>query len=137
MDHRYLKSLTIILSATLLYYGVAWAVLSCFHEEAPSSIDDMSEGALHQLVEPNHAHTDLECSSPNYLTDSMAVSSPTYRLDRLTPNGASDVKDFWTSQSVRGDKVSDLWLSAAFEKLRLLSFLVTLPHYLSLSILRI
>jgi hypothetical protein len=131
MKHHLLKSLfAMVVAFVLLYYSVAWAVLRCSHD------GDDSEQEI-ALVNGHPVHLDFECVGPNFHTESMAEASSPPQIDRLMLEATSYVNDFLTLQTRSGDAASDIWLRAVFEMSRSLAFLIGLPVYLFLSVLRI
>jgi hypothetical protein len=131
MNHHLLKSLVaMVVAFVLLYYSVAWAVLRCSHDG-----DDSDHEVA--LLNGDPVHLNLECVGPDYHTESMAGSSSPSQFDRLMPEVTRHVNDFLTLQTGSGDAASDVWLRAVFETSPSLAFLIGLPSYLFLSILRI
>ena len=131
--HRLKRPTMIIFSVTLLYYGVAWTVLNCFHEEKSSYIaayiEAMGQTSLDHS-EPIHAHTDIECLGPKYHTEFMAESSSTSRFHQFT------VDTFVGFRVPTAELPSNLLAKAVFERFgSVLS--IGPPRYLSLSILRL
>jgi hypothetical protein len=120
-------AVVVLLFVSLLYYGAAWAVLSCFHEFDHSDRDL----AAYEVAPSDHDHPNLECVGPQYHTEAMAESSSAPRVQRLVP--------FYdlTLGTATGDDASGLRLIAALEKVSLLSLPMSTPRYLSLSTLRI
>ena len=117
----------IAVSFVLLYYSVAWAVLRCAHDDSDYEVALTSGGPV---------HLNLECVGPDYHIELIAGSSSPSELDRLMPQVTRHVNDFLTLQARFGDAAIDLWLRAVFDRSRSLGFLVGLPPYLFLSVLR-
>jgi hypothetical protein len=138
MLFRQLKELTVIaLSVVFVYYGVAWAVLKCFHEDASSPIGAYSLDTEVGFLEPEHAPTNLECLGGTYRTESMAASSSTVRVFDRSAQSASNFNGFLTLQLATANLASDLWLRFVFER-AVTSFVpIRLPRHLSLSVFRI
>jgi hypothetical protein len=140
--HLLRNIIAIAISFVLLYYGIAWAVLRCSHDaehsdHAVAMIDvDATHKDLHD-ASLNPVPLDLECVGPDFHTEAMAEASSPLQLDRLTPDTTPHVNDFLTVRNVTGDAATDIWLRAVFERSRSLAFLICLPSYLFLSILRI
>jgi hypothetical protein len=131
MNHHLLKSLVAMLVAfVLLYYSIAWAVLRCSHDG-----DDSDHEVA--LLNGDPVHLDLECVGPNFHTESMAEASSLPQLDRLMPEVTRHVNDFLALQTRSGDAATHVWLRAVFERSRSPAFLIGLPSYLFLSVLRI
>jgi len=132
----------IAISIMLLYYSIAWAVLRCSHdpkhaghEVALEDVDATRQGFHHPSVDA--VHLDLECVGPNFHTEAMAEASSPRQLDRLTPDITPHVNDFLALRDVTGDAATDIWLRTVLERSPSLAFLIDLPSYLFLSILRI
>ena len=128
-------------SLLLLYYSVAWAVLRCSHD-AGHSVDavavaevDVTDKHLHE-VSLNPAHLALECIGPNFHIETMGEASSSPHVGRLMLEVTRHVNDFLTLQARFGDAAIDLWLRAVFDRSRSLGFLIGLPPYLFLSVLR-
>lgn len=128
MSRQFVKILVLVISVMLLYYGVTWAVLRCSHDDS-----------YHEVTLPNDdpIHLDLECVGPNFHTEAMAIASSPSQGDHFLPEGTRYVNDFLTLQSQPGNAESDVWLRAVFETSPSLAFLIGLPSYLFLSVLRI
>jgi hypothetical protein len=126
-----LSKIFVVTSASLLllYYGVAWAVLRCCHDDTYSRY----EVARYITSNPYNVHTNIECSNTVNRTESIAESSSPSRLDRLTPNTTPHVNDFLNLLGAKNQRAGDLYLRAVFET----PLLIDSPRYLSLSILRI
>jgi hypothetical protein len=130
MKHYLLKSVfAMVVAFGLLYYGVAWAVLSCAHDG-----DDSDQEVA--LFNGDPLHLDLECGGPNFHTEALAEASSPPQLGRWMPETTRCVNDFLTLQSRQGNAESDAWLRAVSEMSPSLAFLIGLPSYLFLSVLR-
>lgn len=127
MSRQFVKILVLVISFMLLYYGVTWAVLRCSHDDSH-----------HEVTLPNDdpLHLDLECVGPNFYTEEMATASSPSQDDRLMPEVMRYVNDFLTLQTRSGNAANDVWLRAVFETSPSLGFLIDLPSYLFLSVLR-
>jgi hypothetical protein len=130
------------ISFGLLYYGIAWAVLRCSHDAdhsdhavAMEDVDATHQAFHHTSV--GAVDLDLECVGPNFHTEAMAEASSPPQLDRFSLDLTPHVNNFLTLRTVTGDAATDIWLRAVFEGSRSLAFLIGLPSYLFLSILRI
>jgi hypothetical protein len=131
MKHHLLKSLfAMVVAFVLLYYSVAWAVLRCCHDG-----DDSDQEIA--LLNGNPVHLDFECVNPNFHTEAMLETSSSPQLGRLMPEVTRYVNDFFILQTRPGEAASDIWLRAVFERSPSLAFLIGLPSYLFLSVLRI
>jgi hypothetical protein len=118
-----------IVAPVLLYYSVAWAVLRCSHDEEHSD-------HAGSMISGDPVHLDFECVGPNVHTETMAETSSPPQLDRLMPEVTRHVNNFLTLQSLLGAAATDFWLRAVFERSRSLGFLIGLPSYLFLTVLR-
>jgi hypothetical protein len=134
--------LAIAISFVLLYYGIAWAVLRCSHdakhaghEVALQDLDATHQRFHHASV--NAVDLDLECVGPDVHTETMAETSSSPQLDQLVPEVTRHMNAFLTLQSRLADAATGVGLRTVFERLRSLVFLIGLPSYLFLSILRI
>lgn len=127
MSRQFVKIFVLVISFALLYYGVAWSLLRCSHDEE----------AAHEatLLNGDQVHLDLECIGPNFHTETLAAASSPSQGDRLLPEITRSVNDFLTLQTWQG-KESDAWLRAVFVMSPSLAFLIGLPSYLVLSVLR-
>jgi hypothetical protein len=131
MKHHPLKSLlAMVVAFVLLYYSVAWAVLRCCHE------GDGSDQEV-ALLSGDPVDLNFECISPNFHTEAMLETSSSPQLGRLTPEVTRYVNDFLTLQTRPGETSSDIWLRTVFERSPSLAFVIGLPSYLFLSVLRI
>jgi hypothetical protein len=140
--HLLRNVIAIAISFVLLYYGIAWAVLRCSHdaEHSDHAVATEDVDATHKDLHDaslNPVHLDLECVGPDFHTEAMAEASSLPQLDRLTLDVTPHVNNFLTLQTATGDAATDIWLRAVFERSRSLAFLIGLPSYLFLSILRI
>lgn len=132
----------IAISFVLLYYGIAWAVLRCSHDAEYSdhavAMEDVD--ATHKdlrYASGSAVNLDLECVGANLHIEAMAASSSVPQVDRLMLDTTPNVNDFLTLRNLTADAARDFWLRAVFEGSRSLAFLIGLPSYLFLSILRI
>ena len=124
-----MKILVVVISFTLLYYSVAWAVLRCCH-------DGDDSGHEIALINGNPVHLDFECVGPNFHTEAMLEASSSPQLSRLMPEVTRYVNEF-TLQTRPGEAASDIWLRAVFERSPSFAFLIGPPSYLFFSVLRI
>lgn len=140
--HLLRNVIAIAISFVLLYYGIAWAVLRCSHnaehsdhavatEDVDANHKDLHDASL------NPGHLDLESVGPDFHTEAMAEASSPPQLDRFLLDITPHVNDFLTLRTVTGDAATDIWLRAVFQTPLPLAFLIGLPSYLFLSILRI
>jgi len=131
-----------LLTFVLLYYGVAWAVLSCFHEEDKAhdptviSVPDALGGDTY-LPFPRHAHVNLDCLDSDYHTESLAAPSSSIqlpvRIARLVFHGKGNL----TLYALTTTQAHRLWLKAVLDRFPSINFLIDLPRYVSFSVLRI
>lgn len=132
--HLVKTSIVIVVSCVLLYYGIAWAVLRCCHDDTRSHQELALynvDGDIKSL--PNGVDANIECVNPVYHTEWMTESPSPSRLDRLTPDATPHINDFSTLTTTKGYRASDLYLRAVFDGASPFDS----PRYLSLSILRI
>ena len=141
MIRHYMKTGVVsLLTFVLLYYSVAWVVLSCFHEEdnghhpAIISVNDALDGNTY-LPFPRHAHVNVDCLDSDYHTESLAGPSSSTQLSaRVAPTVSHGINDLTLALAARARW---LWLKAAFDRFPANGFLIDLPRYLSFSVLRI
>jgi len=123
-----------LLSFTLSYYGVAWAVLQCLHE------DDLSQGAITDVENHTNYHEaaldhespSLKCPGPACVIESMADSSSQSRSLNLTGEVRLNFADSLAMRSTAGDEKSVHWRRSVFDRSP-----NAVSRYLSFSILRI
>jgi hypothetical protein len=127
MSRHFVKILVLVISFTLLYYGVSWAVMRCPYDDSDHEMTVLN-------VDP--VDLGLECVVPNFHMEAMATAASPSQGDRLLPGGTHHVNDFFTLQSRSGDRGSDIWLRAVFKMSPSLASLIGLPSYLFLSVLR-
>jgi len=130
-----------LISFVLLYYSVAWAVLSCIHIE---SSDDYavtldtnghlsdSDVSFSRTVEPH-----LDCLGADYHIESLAGPSSPPQFDRWGAYTTCHVSDFLNSSGGYANSAPDLWLKADLDKFSAPTFVPNSPRYLSLASLRI
>ncbi|HEY7560038.1 MAG TPA: hypothetical protein VIH18_35110 [Candidatus Binatia bacterium] len=142
MNHGFLKTFVVSLIAiVLVYYGVAWAVLRCFHDEdetgaeAAVSVDGLHQGNF-VPSRGKHPKADIECMGSNYHTETLAGSSAPSQTNILIADVISHVNAFLTLHDVAEAATENLWLAALFDRGSTLLFPGS-PRYLSLSVLRI
>ena len=142
MSRHYMKTGVVsLLTLILLYYGVAWVVLSCFHKEdnvhhpALISVSDVQAGKTY-LPFPRHVPVNVDCLDFDYHTESLAGPSSSIqllvRVARAVSHGMDDL-------TVALAAARDRWLrlKAVFDRFPANAFLIDLPRYLSFSVLRI
>ena len=140
---RFLKSLIVsLISLMLLSYSSAWAVLRCLHDddEASSAIalsNTDVRGHDYYLSSPSAVESHLDCLSADYHSESLAGPWSPLQLHRWVTHISAHVTDFLSSASSAQAWARDLWLRAVFKRPPRPTFLVDLPLYLSLSILRV
>lgn len=124
-----------LLSFTLSYYGVAWAVLQCLHEEDDlhqGSVSDVENHATYHDVALAHSSPNLECPGPACVIESMADSSSQFRSLNLTGEVRLNFADSLAMRSTAGDEKSVHWRRSVFDRSP-----NAVSRYLSFSILRI
>jgi hypothetical protein len=143
MNHRPLKAfLATFLAAMLLYYGAAWAVLRCCHEDGPASVEQsMSAGDLHDglqldLSRSRHAPSQIDCLEFEYQTEVLASPASPPQLHRATPAVTPNANDFFVLKSVSDGHRKNL-LRNVFTRRSPAAESSDPPLYLSLSTLRI
>lgn len=132
--HGHAKTgIVISVSLLLLYYGSAWAVLRCCHDDtrvhqelALGNTDGDFQSDLNRIPA-------IECADPLYHAELMAEFPLPPRLGQFRSDAAPPTNDFFASNSAERHWPSDLHLRAVFES----SFAFDSPRYLSFSILRI
>lgn len=117
-------------SLLLLYYGVAWAVLRCCHDDTGSHQELVLNNIDKNIT--SHAYT-IECVTPVYHAELIAESPSPSRLDRLMSDTTPHINDFLTLTTAKGYRASNLYLRAVFER----PFPSDSLRYRSFSILRI
>ncbi len=136
MTARFFKTFAAtLLSLTLAYYSVAWAVLQCFHEEDDSFQSVLSDAEIHTTyhdVALNHSSPNLECSGPACVIESMADSSSQSRSVNLTGEAGLNFAASFAVRSTGADENSVHWRRSIFDRSP-----DVVPIYLALSILRI
>jgi hypothetical protein len=139
MNRHYMKTAVVsVLTFILLYYGVAWAVLSCFHEEDyahhPAVISVAAAlGDETFLPFSRHDHVNVDCLDFYYHTESLAEGSSSSQLPVRVARDVSHGMDDLTL-ALAAAQARRLWLKAVLDRF---PFLIDLPRYLSLSVLRI
>jgi hypothetical protein len=139
MNRHYMKTAVVsLLSFILLYYSVAWVVLSCFHEDdnahhpAIVSVTDALDGNSY-LPSPGRDHVNVDCLDSDFHTESLAGGSASSQLTVRVGRAASQGMDDLTL-ALAAAQARRLWLKAVLDRF---PFLIDLPRYLSLSVLRI
>jgi len=135
MSYRTLKIFLItLITAVLVHYSVAWAMLECFHGkgdmEAAVSIAD----PYYAVTAANHLKTNIECIGSEYRIEPLASESAANEPSSITGSISSRVNGLPGLQGVMETATANLWLFAVFEQL---STPIHSPRYLSLSVLRI
>jgi hypothetical protein len=130
MNRHLIKRLVVtVVSFVLLYYSTAWAVLRCFHEAYDSDHEI-------EILYDASAQMNFECIGPDYHLETMAGSSAPTQLHRLIADFTPHVNDVLILRSLSDNRESDVWLRAVFERLSPSAFLIPIPLYLSISVLR-
>jgi hypothetical protein len=136
MTARFFKIFAVtLLSFTFSYYGVAWAVLQCFHEQDDfyqGAVSDMENHTMYHDVASDHSSPNLECPGPACVTESMAGSSSQSRSINLTGEAHLNFAASFVTRSTAGNEKSVHWRRTLFDRSS-----NAVPIYLSLSILRI
>ena len=136
MTARFFKTFAAtLLSFTLSYYGVAWAVLQCFHEEDDlyqGAVSDVESRTIYHDVALDHSSPNLECPGPACVIESMADSSSQSRSINLTGEVRLNFADSLAMRSTAGDEKSVHWRRSVFDRSP-----NAVSRYLSFSILRI
>ena len=143
MNRRFVKSLVVSsVSLVLLYYSAAWAVLRCLHDDDHSATsatisENGARPADSYVPFPIHAPASLECISHDYHAESLAGPSSSPQLPRWTARIISHVTDFSILDGIAAGGARRLWLKAVFDRFAFPVYLIDLPRYLCLSILRV
>jgi hypothetical protein len=136
MTARFFKIFAVtLLSFTFSYYGVAWAVLQCFHEEDDlyhGAVSDVENHTIYHDVALDHSSPNLECPGPACVIESMADSSSQSRSINLTGEVRLNFADSLAMRSTAGDEKSVHWRRSVFDRSP-----NAVSRYLSFSILRI
>lgn len=131
-----------LLAFVLLYYGVAWVVLSCFHEgdithhPAAHTVTGVPGGNT-DFSFPRHAHVNLDCLDSDYHTESLSGPSSSSQLAVRVARLVSNAKDELTPHVLTPAHARRLWLKAVLDRFPSTTFLIHLPRYISFSVLRI
>ena len=122
---------TLILLA-LLYYGVAWAVLRCPHQESqPDQEAALYNASSYVVFDGGRAESD--CTGPRYHTESLAGPSGSTESLRLIRDFASHFHAFPAFLVDKG-QFADAWLGHLLNNLSTTA--IHLPRYLSFSVFR-
>jgi len=136
MRARFLKTFAAALvSFTLSYYGVAWAVLHCLHEEGDLhaiAVSHPGKPPIPHGVAITRSSPNLECPGPDCVIESMADSSSQARSVNLTGEAGLNFAASFAMRSAAGEEKSVQWRRSLFDRS---SNIVSI--YLSLSVLRI
>ena len=142
MTRLYMKAGVVsLLTFVLFYYGVAWAVLICFHEDdndhhpAVVSVPDLP-GVNNYLLSPCHGQVNVDCLDANYHTEALAGPSSLIQHPTRVALSVSHVIDDVTL-TVAAARARWLWLKTVFDRIPSTAILINLPRYLSLAVLRI
>jgi hypothetical protein len=143
MNNRHLKVfLATFLASMLLYYGAAWAVLRCCHEDEPASVEqsmsaDGLHGGLHSyLSRPSHAPPQIDCLEFEYQNEVLASTASPPQIHRATAAVAPYANDFFVLKSLADGHRENL-LGNVLTRRSQLAQSSDPPLYLSLSTLRI
>lgn len=141
MNRPFIKTIVVTLALTLLYYGVAWAVLRCPHQEnhldhEPALYDTTSYKAEVSFPFPDHDQASLDCTGPSYHTEFLAGAAAGSELLRLTRDSPSRGNILLPLLGAERNQAGYISRKAVFDKGSSPNFLIDLPRYLSLSVFR-
>jgi hypothetical protein len=140
MSYRGLKIFIIaLITGVLVHYSVAWAVLECFHTEDENVTETAVSiaGPYHAFVTPNHLKTNIQCIGSEYRIEPLASASVPNQPSGAPGNISSHVNGLSVLYDGMETAKADLWLFALFKRVSTLTFPISSPRYLSLSVLRI
>jgi len=126
---------TALVSFTLSYYGVGWAVLQCLHDEGDLHAIPVSHAEKPPIphgVVVTRSSSHLDCPGPGCVIESMADSSSQSRSFNLTGKAGLNFGASFAMRSAAGEEKSVQWRRSLFDRSSNI-----VPIYLSLSILRI
>jgi len=136
MATRFIKTFAAALvSFTLSYYGVAWAVLQCLHEEGDLhaiAVSHPGKPPIPHGVALTRSSPNLECPGPACVIESMADSSSQSRSINLTGEAGLNFAASFAMRSAAGEEKSVQWRRSVFDGPP-----SAVPIYISLSILRV
>jgi len=143
MNRRFVKSLIVsFVSLMLLYYGAAWAMLRCLHDDDHSTTPvQISETGAR--IEATYAQSrsedpgDLACIGFDYHAESLAGPSSSSQLQRWAALIVAHVTGFSIPDGIAAGGARIRSLRAVFDGIAYPVYLLDLPRYLSLSALRI
>jgi hypothetical protein len=129
------------LSAMLFYYGAAWAVLRCLHDDHTESYTatvgtQTAVGILHD-ERPSQHPRELECLRIKFHTESLASSSPSPQSERWGIALRPHIQSACNLAVIGAYGVSGLSPTASVDTMALSGLPVRSPAYLSLSVLRL
>ena len=140
MSYRGLKIFLIaLITSVLVHYSVAWAVLECFHgEDGDETVATVSIAEPHSaFTTQNHLKTNIQCIGSKYHIEPLASASVPNQPSGAPGNISSHVNGLSVLYDGMETAKADLWLFALFERVSTLTFPISSPRYLSLSVLRI
>lgn len=135
-------SVVTIVSFVLLYYGVAWAVLRCAHQEVQSDQEVAlhnlrSHGGVNSINPPSVPQEDLDCTGADYHVESLVRPATSSELLRLLRDTAPHHKATLPALSNARAPAPDLLIEALFNRVSCLPSPTDLRRFLSLSVLRL
>jgi len=135
-------SVVTVVSPVLLYYGVAWAVLRCAHQEVHPdhavAVDDFSsDGVGNSLASPSLPGVDLDCTDGDYHLESLAGPSTSSELLRALRDTVPHSKATLAAPSHARETEPDLGMKVWFNRISWPLSSTDPPRILSLSVLRL
>ena len=140
MNYRGLKIFVIaLITSVFVQYSVAWAVLECFHGEDENDTETAVSiaGAYHAFATPNHLKTNIQCIDSQYRIEPLASASAPNQPASITGKIDSHVNGLPVLHDDVDMASVNLWVFALFKRVSTLTFPISSPRYLSLSVLRI
>lgn len=140
MRYRGLKVFIIaLITGVLMHYSVAWAVLECFHTEDENETETAVSIAEAYLASTllNHLKTNIQCIGSEYRIEPLASASAPNQPASITGKIDSHVNGLPVLHDDVDMASVNLWVFALFRRVSTLTFPISSPRYLSLSVLRI
>ena len=140
MRYRGLKIFIIaLITGVLVHYSVAWAVLECFHTEDENETQTAVSIAEAYLASTllNHHKTNIQCIGSEYRIEPLASASAPNQQASITGKIDSHVNGLPVLHDDVDMASVNLWVFALFRRVSTLTFPISSPRYLSLSVLRI
>ena len=142
MNRSILKTfISSFIALVLVYYSVAWAMLSCAHDEdfAITEVFVSDAGArdagFYQSL-AGQAQSHLDCMESDYHTETLAGFSDPLPQRLLSTDIASHITDLSILHGVGTAQSGNYWRRALFDG-SARAHPIGSPRYLSLSVLRI